>query len=53
MASVADAAVVGSALVDRVKDGLDDAGRPGPELTAGVLSLVESLAAGVRRDKVA
>ena len=53
VAGVADAAVVGSALVDKVREGLDEAGRPGPGLAAGVLSLVQSLAAGVRGNEVA
>ncbi|MBM3648363.1 MAG: tryptophan synthase subunit alpha [Alphaproteobacteria bacterium] len=44
----ADAAVVGSAIVDRVKAGLDPSGKPKPGLTAGVLADVTALAAGVR-----
>ena len=48
VASVANAAVVGSAIVDRVVGGLDDDGRPKPGLTAGVLDYVRELAAGVR-----
>ena len=46
--TVADAAVVGSALVDRVKAGLDEEGRPGAALVGDVLALVSSLAGGVR-----
>ena len=48
VAKVADGAVVGSALVDRVKQGLDDQGRPTDSLVPQVLSLVSSLANGVR-----
>jgi tryptophan synthase alpha chain len=43
----ADAAVVGSAIVDRVKAGLDEAGRPKPDLVAGVLDYVAALAEAV------
>jgi len=48
IARVADAAVVGSAIVDAVKAGLDDDGRAPDGLAAGVLGLVADLAAGVR-----
>jgi tryptophan synthase alpha chain len=48
VARIADAAVVGSALVARVLDGLDAAGRPKPGLARDVLELVRGLAAGVR-----
>jgi tryptophan synthase alpha chain len=44
----ADAAVVGTAIVDRVKAGLDDKGKARADLVPGVLSFVKSLAAGVR-----
>jgi tryptophan synthase alpha chain len=44
----ADAAVVGSAIVDRVKAGLDDGGKPTAGLARGVLSYVKSLSDGVR-----
>jgi tryptophan synthase alpha chain len=44
----ADAAVVGSAIVDRVKVALDENGKPKANLVAGVLSFVKSLADGVR-----
>jgi tryptophan synthase alpha chain len=44
----ADAAVVGSAIVDRVKAGLDDNGRPKPDLVPGVFAYVKALADGVR-----
>ena len=49
VARAADAAVVGSALVERIKAGLDGEGRPGPALTEHVLSFVRELAGGVRR----
>ena len=45
---LADAAVVGSALVDLVKKNLDANGRPNEGLVDDVLSLVSSLAEGVR-----
>jgi len=48
VAKVADGAVVGSALVDRVAGNLDAAGRAKPNLAEAVLSLVRELAAGVR-----
>ena len=44
----ADAAVVGSAIVDKVKVALDDNGKPKAGLVAGVLAFVKSLADGVR-----
>ncbi|MFQ5984292.1 MAG: tryptophan synthase subunit alpha [Alphaproteobacteria bacterium] len=47
VARAADAAVVGSALVDKVAEGLDDEGRPRPDLVDGVLGRVRELAAGV------
>ncbi len=48
IARFADAAVVGSALVERVRAGLDARGRPGAALVADVLGDVNALAAGVR-----
>ena len=45
----ADAAVVGSAIVDRVLDGLDKNGLPGPGTVQHVLDFVRELADGVRR----
>jgi len=48
MASAADAAVVGSALVDRVAGHLDENGSAGPGLVDDVLSFVAELAEGVR-----
>ena len=44
----ADAAVVGSAIVDRVRAGLDDAGKPKPDLVPGVFAYIKALAEGVR-----
>lgn len=46
--AVADAAVVGSALVERVRANLDDAGRASPGLVEDVLSFVRELAGGLR-----
>ena len=48
VAATADAAVVGSAIVDRVKANLDAAGNAGPETVEQVLGLVSELAQGVR-----
>lgn len=48
VATVADAAVVGSAIVDRILDGLDGDGKPRPGLAKTVLDYVGELAAGVR-----
>jgi tryptophan synthase alpha chain len=48
IARVADAAVVGSALVSHIADGLDSEGRATPGLTASVLAQVRALADGVR-----
>jgi tryptophan synthase alpha chain len=44
----ADAAVVGTAIVDRVKMGLDAAGKAKADLVPNLLSFVKSLADGVR-----
>ena len=44
----ADAAVVGSAIVDRVKAGLDAAGKPKPDLVSGVMAFIKTLADGMR-----
>jgi len=46
--AVADAAVVGSAIVDRIVAGLDDDGKPTPGLAGKVHDYVRELAAGVR-----
>ncbi|TDI67948.1 MAG: tryptophan synthase subunit alpha [Alphaproteobacteria bacterium] len=48
IARIADAVVVGSALVERIRQGLDDDRRPGAGLVAETLGLVKELAAGVR-----
>ncbi|MBI2587036.1 MAG: tryptophan synthase subunit alpha [Rhodospirillales bacterium] len=52
IAAVADAAVVGSALVDIVAGGLDANGKPKPGLAGRVLDRVAALAEGVRRARV-
>ncbi len=44
----ADAAVVGSAIVNRVKAGLDAHGKAKPDLVPGVMAFIKSLADGVR-----
>jgi tryptophan synthase alpha chain len=49
----ADAAVVGSAIVDQVKVALDANGKPKPDLVPGLLAFVKSLADGVRSVKKA
>lgn len=49
IAGLADAAVVGSAIVERIKAGLDDAGAPRPGLADTVLRFVGDLAEGVRQ----
>jgi tryptophan synthase alpha chain len=48
IAKVADAAVVGSAVVERIREGLDAEGRPGAGLVADTLELVRHLADAVR-----
>ncbi len=48
IARAADAAVVGSALVDRIAGALDARGRAGPGLAEAVLGQVAALAEGVR-----
>lgn len=48
VAQIADAAVVGSAIVQMVGDNLDADGKPKPELVTNVLGLSQSLADGVR-----
>jgi tryptophan synthase alpha chain len=44
----ADAAVVGSAIVDRVKASLDADGKATPDLVPGVMAFIKTLADGVR-----
>jgi tryptophan synthase alpha chain len=51
VARIADAAVVGTALVQRVAANVDEAGRAGPNLVSSVLGEVAALAAGVRTAK--
>jgi tryptophan synthase alpha chain len=48
IARFADAAVVGSALVDRVAQKLDPHGKPAPDTADHVLDLVRALSAGIR-----
>jgi tryptophan synthase alpha chain len=48
VAKVADAAVVGSAIVDRLAVNLEPAGKPKPGLVEAVLADIRALAAGVR-----
>jgi len=48
VARVADAAVVGSAIVSRIADNLDGSGTALPQLADSVLDLVKGLADGVR-----
>ncbi len=48
VARVADAAVVGTAIVKRVADNLDETGTALPQLADSVLDLVKELAEGVR-----
>jgi tryptophan synthase alpha chain len=48
IARTADAAVVGSAIVERIVAGLDDDGRAKPGMVRNVLEFVSELAAGVR-----
>jgi tryptophan synthase alpha chain len=48
IARVADAAVVGSALVDRLAQNLDRAGKAKPELVDAVLGDISALAKGIR-----
>jgi len=48
IASIADGAVVGSALIAVLEENLDDENRAKPELVGKVIALAESLAQGVR-----
>lgn len=52
IATVADAAVVGSAIVDVVANGVDAKGKAGPSLVVDVLGLVRSMAEAVRNARV-
>ena len=49
VAQVADAAVVGSSIVEQISGGLDAEGRPEPGLAPKVLEFVRDLATAVRR----
>jgi len=51
IAAVADAAVVGSSVIERLKAGLDADNRATPGLAADVLGFVRSLAEGVRKGR--
>lgn len=51
IAKVADAAVVGSAIVSQIEQNLDQEGRAQPDLVQRVLAFVSDLAAGVRRGR--
>ena len=48
VSQVADAAIVGSAVVNVIADNLDESGAPGPGMADRVVDLVRDLAAGVR-----
>lgn len=51
MGNIGDAAVVGSALVNRIEAGLDDNGNATASLVESVLSYVRSLEAALRPPK--
>jgi tryptophan synthase alpha chain len=51
IAAHADAAVVGSAIVDCIKDNLDETGAPTADLVLHVLEFVKSLAVGVQNTR--
>ncbi len=51
IAGVADAAVVGSAVIERLKAGLDGQGRATPGLVEDVLGFVRALAEGVHKGR--
>ena len=51
IAAVADAAVVGSSIIERLKAGLDADNRATPGMVADVLGFVSSLAEGVRKGR--
>ncbi|OFX09153.1 MAG: tryptophan synthase subunit alpha [Alphaproteobacteria bacterium RIFOXYD12_FULL_60_8] len=50
VAGLADAAVVGSAVVDKIAQGVDEAGRPRDGLAEDVLDFVKSLASAIAKD---
>ncbi|MEC7552426.1 MAG: tryptophan synthase subunit alpha, partial [Pseudomonadota bacterium] len=49
IASVADGAVIGSALVDIIADSLDSQGRKTPETAVKTLKIAKELADGIKR----
>jgi tryptophan synthase alpha chain len=51
IAKVADAAVVGSAIIAKIEQNLDQSGRPVSGLVEHVIEFVSALAAGVRRGR--
>ena len=51
VARVADAAVVGSAIISAIENTLDDSGAGSPQTVDAALSLVRDLSAGVRQSK--
>ncbi len=51
VAAVADAAVVGSAIVEQIEAGLDENGNPVPEMVKNVLGFTATLADGVKSAK--
>ena len=51
VARVADAAVVGSAIISAIQDSLDDGGRATPQTVDAALKLVRDLSVGVRQSK--
>jgi tryptophan synthase alpha chain len=51
IASIADAAVVGSAIVDIIDKNIEENGLPGPKLVDSVLLFVSELALGVNQSK--
>ncbi|MFQ6016918.1 MAG: tryptophan synthase subunit alpha [Kiloniellaceae bacterium] len=53
VAAIADAAVVGSAVIDRLRAGLDRQGRARPGLVGEVLAFVRQLSGGVRGARAA
>ncbi|MBP2311357.1 tryptophan synthase subunit alpha [Azospirillum soli] len=52
IARIADAAVVGSAIVTRIADGIDAEGKARPGLAEDVLGFVRELSAGVRKARI-
>ena len=52
IAKVADAAVVGSALIKAIEDGIDAAGKATPACRDNALALVRALSTGVREARL-